>query len=403
MAYLVQQLRGNSKTDGVFNLLRKGVKLTDTLWEDLQYASFKFGVPLSSEELQAIESIYSLIPEAGFHVLNPQRVKTMILNRVKSSKIAKNLPRLFKLLEANWFLRFHHPAFGIEQVVFHFQLQRSSTLEEIIEFDNPRNTTLTTSNVYQVNKNQQKSFIGILRVPKPEVENLRAYLLKKERQGKLILNGFTLVNDTRISYSLAHYQAGMGWRAPTPTSLRRLALPLKTAHPRKRRVKLPPYFLSPYLNQQWNYLQESDPTKVIKSIQIYSKFSAFYEDLYLNLSKHDLAQLKELHEKKLWSISFYSNRLFLEFSPNCYWIKMPLMPLDQLSRLLITLPYTLLFFTKTQTNIWTSLPPELAQWMTKEFETWSVIPILEKYYPFVFDSNWFDSESLEWKIPLVLS
>ncbi len=399
-AYLVQQLRGNSKQEGVFNLLRKGVKLTDTLWEDLQYTSFKLGIPLSSEELQAIESIYSYIPEAGLHVLNPQRVKMMILNRVKSLKIAKNLPNIFTLLDMVWFLRFHHPAFGIEQVVFHFQLNESSPLEEIIEFDNFRNTTLCTSNVYQV-IGFQRTFIGILRVPKPEVENLRNFLLKKERQGQLILHVFALVNDTRISCSLAHYQARMGWRTPTPTSLRRLALPLKTAHPRKRRMKLPPYFLSPSLNQHWNYLQESDPSHVV---ELYSKFSGFYSfyDLYSNLSKPDLAHLKELHKNYLFHISFYSNRLLLEFSPNFYLIKMPPMPLDQLSRLLISLPYALLFFTKNNTYVWTCLTNGWKKWMEKEFKTWVVIPIIEKYYPMVFDSKWFDSESLLWKLPLVL-
>ncbi len=405
--YLVRHLRGGNNTRGAFELISKGTPLSNIAWERLQYACTKLSVPLMSEELHVLETVHDLCRESGINALNPSYIKTSIVNRIKSSKIPRKLNQLFTRLDAVWYSRFYPPSIGLEFLFFHFQLSESSTLREIIDFHNGDNTTLCSSYIYRI-RGFHNMFYGFFVIPTYLLEALRTYLEKCEHQGLLILHELSKVNTTRVSFSLALYRPNKGWCNPTITERGRLAQLLKTKHPRRKRVKLQ-LFLSPPFNEYWNYKQYSKPSQIIALYcKFYRRYS--YEMLHFiskinktfnRFSKPELDILEELFLNRVTHVFFIPNRLFSEFSIDFYWIKIPRMPFEQLSRFLAWLPHGLLLFTSKNINLEAYLTPELAQWIRDELE-WTIMPIERIMLPKQPTFDWYSSNNNQWKPPLIL-
>ncbi|MFW9903165.1 MAG: hypothetical protein ACFFFH_02450 [Candidatus Thorarchaeota archaeon] len=404
--YLVKQLRGYSDTEGVFQLLRRSTPLTDLKWEELQYACNKLSVPLRSEELHALETIHTMSLETGLSALDQKQIKINIFNWVKSPPLYKKLENLFLRLDSRWFLRFYNPAFGLELLFFQFQLNESTSLQDVIDFHNSTNSTLCNSSVYWV-RGFQNMYCGILVVPINSVNSLQNYLQKCHSQAKLVLHELTQIKTSHISVSLLLYQATKGWRTPTPTDWRRLVPMLKTKNPRKMRTKLTSYYLTHSFNEQYtDHLDRSSLIHLFCKIPREFSFKELPLDqnndqTHVKLSKAELKLLEEMYERKIVQIGFLSNRLIYEFSLDIYWIKTPKVLLNQLSRLLAWIPYSRLYFTEKNIFIWAYLTSEFAHWLSTDLE-WTVIPIIENHNPHRIKVDWYISEEQQWKTPHIL-
>ncbi|MFX0124556.1 MAG: hypothetical protein ACFFAE_13070 [Candidatus Hodarchaeota archaeon] len=402
--YLVRQLRGDSTTKGVFQLIRESTPLADLKWEELQYACNRLSVPLTSEEVQALETIHTLSMETGIIALDQRNIKTNVFNRIKSPSLSKKFENLLLRLDSRWLLRFNTSAFDLELLFFHFQLDESTSLRDIIDFHDPSNTTLCNSSVYWV-RGFHDMYCGILVVPAKFVERLQRYLQKCHSRAQLVLHELTKINTSQLSVSFHLYQVSKGWRTPTSTDWSRLVPMLKTKYPRKKRLKLTSYYLTPPFGE-YKY----DQDKLSNLIPIFCKaprdFS--FKELpidsnknQIQLSKTEIKILNELYLQKTLQVSFFSLGLIYEFSLDNYWIKLPKIPLNQLSRLLAWIPFSRLYFAEKDIYIWTYLTPELAQWMSTDLE-WSIMQIIEDHNPRSFVTDWYAHETHQWKTPDVL-
>lgn len=405
-SYLVKYLRGTTDMEGAFQLIRKGTPLTDFKWEQLQYACIRIINPLTRDELQAIHTIYSLISEAHLKVFDIQRIKAAIKTSVNSPEISRNFNRFFTLIDARGGHWFYPPAFDLKQLYFYFQLSELTSLSEIIDFQDPANTTLCASRVYQV-KDFPNVFTGYIVIPTQLLGRLKNYLKRCEQQGKLILNYLNEITDIRISASLALYRAEKGWKELSPTLKKQLTMQLKTSNPRKQRKKSPIFFLTRAFNQNWNFRIHPTPSQVI---DLYCKF---FHEISLNeqlssvqhsshrYSKSGLSLLKDLNDINVCQLTFYPNRLLFEFSLDQYWINLPLIPFNQLSRLLKWLPYTRLSFTETGIHIWSFLTSEITDFLNTKLD-WIVRPIIHYHDPMGLNFKWFNPKGLHWLLPKIL-
>ncbi len=404
--YLVVHLRNNPHVVGSFSLIREKTSLEDSQWEKLQY-SCNHIPPLKKNELQVLKTVLSLIKEKNFGGLNRNLINTTVANKL-STQFSKTLNAYFASMEALWFFYFYPSAFGIEPFIFYFQLSKSTSLPEIINFQDPTNSILCTSDVFRI-KDFPNTYIGILYVPTPLVHYLHTYLQNYKNQRHLIIHELSQIINIHISASLALYRAEKGWQDIT-TNLWRSLEPLKTKKPKKRRSKPPiTHHISPGFSPLWNYLKYPDPTQVIS---IFCKSRGFYSYKELpfgsttrrpsiQFSKKEFSIFKELDYFQVVNAGFFCQRLILNFSPDQYWIKLPLIPLDQLLRLLEWLPYTHIYFTKINIYIWAYLTPKFAEWMRNDLG-WEVMPIILNHSPLSLKISWFDEDSLQWKIPQIL-
>ncbi len=408
--YLVKHLRGTAFTSGVYQLLRKGASLSDLTWEDLQYESNKLLYPLSEDQLQILEIIFSFILETGVYTLDSRKLKAAILKQVKLPKKVKNsveLNRFLKLIDGRWFLHFYSPAFGLDLLYIQFQLQSSSSLEDIIDFQNKKNTVLTQSYIYRA-RNSSKTYIGKLLVPTLQVNHLKNYFHHYEKEGYLTLKEFSRIRTTRVSTSLTHYKVDFGWTEPSVTKIRQLTTLLKSKHPTNKQNEDSALSLTSSFNRNWVYNQHPLPAKII---ELYCKIpdEYSYSDLPLNtgnqhrtaLSRNEIGLLKQLSYNEVVAIGFVPWRLVYEYSLDLYWINLPTIPDFLLKRFLCLVPYSDIYYTENSISLLTRLTPKIVHWITTDLN-WRVIPVTLVHYPQNLDFNWFDVEKLKWKTPLLL-
>ncbi|MFX0181473.1 MAG: hypothetical protein ACFE95_00225 [Candidatus Hodarchaeota archaeon] len=406
--YLVQHLRGNSKTLGAFQLIRNITPLSDLAWEKLQYEAFKLRAPLTREQLIILETIYSFNMEEGIQALNPNRLRAMISKRIRLKKQSKYLLNFFTIIEAQWAFRFFPQAIGLKQLYFHIQLDESTKLKEIIDFNDPNNGILATSQVYMT-KGFHNTYTGIITVPDQVMEKIKTYLQDWERKGRVIIHELTEIIGSRISCSITRYFPEEGWRALSQSDLNDLLQKLQTKHPRKSSVSPDLYFMTNSFNPNWNYLFHTTPSEIIK---LYCKFFPrfFYKTPFLSankrqesqyLSKAELKLLKLLFKRGVLNLAFSPNRLINEFSLDFYWIKIPPISSEQLTRLLPFLPYAHIIFTQSNNFMWAYLTARLAKWFNEKLD-WMTIPIQLGHIRLNPEISWYDSNKNQWKPPLIL-
>jgi len=68
--YVVKHLRGSHQTKGVFKLIQTRIGLSSLKWEELQYECNKLITPLTNDQLQILDIVYSCIKELGVQSLD---------------------------------------------------------------------------------------------------------------------------------------------------------------------------------------------------------------------------------------------------------------------------------------------------------------------------------------------
>jgi hypothetical protein len=401
--YLAKQLRS------FFQLVQKGTSLSnEDIWERLQYECSNIRVPLSAEELQILKSVYSFILENEFHALNPSRIKASIIKNISIPNLSRRLANFFKLFETKWYLLFHPPAFGLERLYFHFQLSEKTSLAEIINFQNPQNTVLCSSDVYII-KGFSNSYIGTLSVPTRYFNPLENYLQQCVIEGKIILQELKRIKMLRRSASLALYRENHGWRSLSSTKWRYLTEKLKSTRSRRPRASLESFYVTPPFNLTWLYQHHSHPSQIIKLYcEVPEEFSfdelpnqPTKEQRHNTLTKTDIDLLKDLIRKRVVYIGFRSDQLWYEWALDAYWVKIPQITENQLNHLLQWLPFSELYYTHQEIQMRVRIPNDWVQ-RIKEDLNWVIMPIIRPHYPMNLRYNYYDDNTLQWLIPSVL-
>jgi hypothetical protein len=404
--YLVKHLRGSSKVPGVFDLIRKNVPLTNFAWEQLQYESHKLLVPLTDDQLQVLKNVYSVVMEGGVDTLDSRKLKAQIVNDLsfpKKIKSNEELRRFFQLLEGQWLYHLLVPAFGLDWVIIHIQLQESTSLEEIIDFQDPRNAIISVSYVY-LNRNLPNTYIGILRVPSQDFGRLKSYLQKCERQGRLILKSLDKVTTWRFSGSLTYYRAKTGWIEPSPIRMRRLTRLLLAQNPREPTGELLFLYTSHQSNFDWHYKDHPLTVEIVKLRCKISHHTYSYQNLPLSkqelshLTHTDIGLLRQLHYNRVLQIRFVPMRLVNEFSLDMYCVILPKISDYQFRYFLNLIPSSDILLTEELIYLWVQLPPKLVQWIENELH-WTVIPLIQQFGISNFEFSFYDPLKLQWRTP----
>ncbi len=417
--YLIRHLRGDSKTQGVFGLVRDTTPLNNLKWEILQYSCNKFTVPLTRDQLLILETVFSLIPKAGLKNLTQQRLKSAVANRRKKEqkdrrkkqRKSQEVRKLVTLLNAKWKIRLYPSAFGLDRLYFHFQLNETAKISEILGFKDPANTTLNSSVIYR--ELDFNNYLGILFLPTKMLKPMEIYLNQCEDQRRIKLVDVTKVLDIQISKSLSLYKAGKGWRDINSKERRKLTQNLKN----KKKINQnshKPFIVSPRFYSLWNYRQDEEHGTPNRFIELYCNSMPLFtfDDLQsrdpvrrnnFRVSEDDLELLSYLHkEQSVVQIDFDPIRLMRDYSLNEFWLGPIDIQEDWLMNLISYLPDSYIISTETKTFIWTRSTPEIIQWLKNDLK-WPVNPISEQYGGELTQYSWFDPEVQEWIPPKLLS
>lgn len=408
--YLAKHLRGSSTTPGVYKLVREKIPLSDLTWEQLQYESNKLLIPLTENQLQILNSIYSSIAEIGVYSLDSRELRSEIVKQTrfpKNSKPSTELNRFFTRMDARWFLHFFSPAFGLEHMFIQLQLHESTSLENIIDFNDAANTVLTFSDVYRA-RNLFNTFIMYLLVPTHEINQLEKLFLYYKDEKLITIEELTYLTNTSISSSLNQYRTNSGWFELSASKMSKLTTFLKAKQPRTRQMENS-VFMTPTFNCGWTFRQHPLPTEIIK---LYCKIP--HEFVYPNLplragnedtvslSRAEIGLLKQLYYNEAVRIGFVPWRLVYALSLDLYCIILPKIPSFQLQRFLDLIPYSEIYFSENSTYIRARLTPKLVNWIKNDLK-WKVISLIREHDRDDLNFDQFNSKELQWKTPKVLS
>ncbi len=406
--YIAKQLRGKGEILGVFQLVRKNTPLSDFAWEKLQYESNKLLYPLSNQQFQILRVIYSLINDRGIDVLDPRKLRTAIVNQVKFSPSVKpinELSRFFRIVEGRWFLRFHSPAFGLDRLFFHLELNEGISLEEIIDFHSPESTVLGLSAVYYI-RDHPNTYIGTLVFPTNSIELLKTSLQHHEEEGDINLLDLSEISTIHRNISLNNYKEDSGWFDLSQTKMDQIAKEIQAKHLRKKPQMSSFSYTTPAFNLEWNFKKHPLPYQIIClycKLPVEFSFSSLpiqpaslQEGLALSRSETGL--FKQLLYNQIVHVGFVPYRLVYEYSLDSYWITLPRIPLFQLKGFLNIIPYSECYTTKSSIHIWTRMSSKLIKWVKDDLK-WKIYPILDTHAPYGPKLEWFDENLLTWIQP----
>ncbi|MFX1505511.1 MAG: hypothetical protein ACFFDC_05280 [Promethearchaeota archaeon] len=401
--YLVRHLRGSNNVPGAFELIRNQVPLTNLAWEKLQYESHKLIIPLTNDQLDILTYVNSAVLEEGIRALDSRKLKMFIFNQKNfPKKVNSNeeLTRFFNLIDGEWAYRFFSPGFGLDWVFIQFQVEESTFLEDIIDFQQSQNTVISASDLY-IARDLPNTYLGTLIIPSQELDRLINYFQRCERQGSLILNNLEKITTRSFSNSLTHYRANVGWYEQSPTRMRRLTQVLQAENPKKILKEDSLLFTPPQFNLDWHYHQHPLPTELIKLFCKISSQTYSYENLPFNqeispLTRTDVGLLKQLFYNQVLQFRFVPWRLIREFSLDVYCIILPKIPNFQLKHFLNLIPVSDIFFAEESIYIWTRLTPKLSQWITNDLN-WTIISVTRKFVPSKLEFDYFDPLELQWR------
>jgi hypothetical protein len=236
---------------------------------------------------------------------------------------------------------------------------------------------------------------------------MKQYLQNCEQQEKLVLNELTDILEIRRSTSLSRYHAREGWATLSSKERQNLNEKMRIKHPRKKRKKIPAFFVDEPFNQIWNYNQNSDPKELISFFSNFSKRITYAtlpihsENPQIVFSKSDTDMLKKLIQEQICQPFFTLDRIIFEYSIDHYSVEIPKMPLKQLEYVQSALPHTQLNMTEKKYFLWTHLSPDDFNWITDDLG-WKTKNILQSKYHDPLNYKWFNKKTLQWNIPSVL-
>ena len=409
--YLIKHLRGSDQVQGVYRLIRRKVPLSDLAWEKLQYESTKLLIPITKTQFQILDSLYTFIEKSGVQSLDPQKLKTYFVSQVNfptNIKPSSEIKRLFSLINGRWVLRFSSAAFGLSRLLIQFQLLNSTSIEEIVNFQDPLNTVLCNSDIYKV-RDSSETYIGNILIPLEAKKPLEKHFKELEEQKLLKLNKIKPITTVRTSISLTQYKKDFGWVTLGSTKLRKLASLLKSKQPKNRQIESSLFHFSRLLSNQLYYNKHPFPEKIV---QLYCSTPSEYSYPYLplkpkiqedtTLSRTEIGLLKQLYYNKVVNVGFIPLHLVYDFSLDLYCITVPKLPNDKLKHFLALLPYSEIHYTENEINILARITPKLVEWIINDLN-WPVQSILQTHYPLKLEFTWFNPKTLQWKIPIVLN
>ncbi len=391
-----------------FKLIRAGTSFYSEAFETLQYECNRLQVPLTYEELQVLQTIFSNLKDMGYFALKPQRVKAVVKRQVGTLDFPKDFASFLRLLDCKFFLLFNHRTFDLEYLYVRFQLGENVRLEEVIDFLNPANTVLCSSDVFNIRENPN-NYLGLLVSPVQYTNQLETYFYKCQHQKKLILHDLARITKRQRTASLALYIAAKGWSNLSLTQWKQLVQQLKTKKPRKSRIKSYPFFTTPQFKPIWHYQVHPHPSKIIKFYcRVPREFS--FDELPLNpnnqnnsfkFSKEDIKIFKILFRNQICFIGFRSDRLWYEWALDDYWIDVTLLHRKQLGKLLQWLPVCEIWYGEQKLFLATRLPRKWVDLMQNDLN-WTIYPKTRTHYPMQLKYEWFNPETLQWVFPAVL-
>ena len=399
--YLLPILRGKAGEDnGVFQLIRKKIPLSDLKWEELQYRSAKLHVPLKAYELNIIKTVYSQLRTKPLHILKSRRVRSKILNQYEIPKLSSQLPKLFAILNSRWTVWPNYPAFGIQSYFFQFHIRQGKTLAEIIDFQTKKSGILSTSSVYS-KREAKNEYLGIMHLPDGSEQQISEYLEKKKLGGEIVEFLLVPVTENRWTYSLAQYQTESGWQELNRSSWMRKVRLMKLKSLPRRRKKIELEYMTPVKDREWNYRNLEHP---LDAINLICKKNIFdYSDLLSDVYTADeLNLLKVLIRNHSIFIDFFPYRLGAEYSLDFYLIETPNLDFYQLKRLLELLPTARIASTSNKYYIFAYLSAKMAKQIRKDLD-WPLYALLPTHTAAKRTLEMFDKELLKWHSPKILA
>jgi len=400
----------------VFRLVNSSQPLSSMLWEELQYDANKLLGNLTKRDIETIMVEFRLLKEKGVIALSLRQQKEYIADYIEFSKKEKpfvELNRLFTILNGKWFLRFHSPAFDLSRVFFEFKTLGSTSLNDVIDFTNHENTTLTTSDIYHTREDPNR-FLGFLIIPNGHISELQTHLMECQNNGNIILEKYSPVTDIRKSTSLRLYQPEKGWLNTNSSFLSRLRRCILSngseVLEQSTSSNLNDIYIPDPLNNKWSYRNHPLPHRII---ELYCKISNEYSfrNLPINFDKikkpsdltiDELGLLKQLYYNKVVYPGFVPWQIVYEFSLNNFCVYLPKIPFSNLKELIKILPFSEVYFTEDIICLFSRLTVQIANWIQSKlgWET-SMITIVQK--PIELNLEWFNKELLNWEVPEVLS
>ena len=399
--YVLPVLKGTAgEDDGFFQLIRKGISLEDLKWENLQYLCSKLRVPLSSNQLQLLTNIYDSIDNKPWNLIRPRRLRSMLLEQDNTSKLPRELPKLFSMLNASWTVWPYFPAFNLQTYFFQCELALNVRLVDIIDFQDEDNQILQTSMMSSV-RNNPNEYIGVIILPDKLQEVLREYLQQKVADNLIKSFKLEIILENKWSYSLTQYQTELGWQELPKSQWDQNVHIIKLKNLPRRRKTINLNYLTPKVVSNWNYLQLSDPYAAIELIckNNYFDFNDLLTETY---PSSDFSLLRKLFEKEILFLDFNPTRLRDEYSLDVYWIKAPKITVYQLKRFLELVPDARTVFTKNECYIRTHLSNYMVQRITRDLH-WTIYPILPAHNVIQRNIRMFDKKSVSWRIPKIIS
>ncbi|WP_455464112.1 hypothetical protein [Candidatus Hodarchaeum mangrovi] len=399
--YLVSSLRSKGNEKGGFDLLRQITPLTDGSWEELQRKSIKIIIPLDSDQLAVLKAGYNGCKYLGINLLYQNRLGKLIASQIKGYSRRTDQRRFFKPLTSLWLLQYHLPAFGLERINFQMKLENGVSLNQIINFKDPKSTLLQMSRIYRSRTNS-KDYFGTLITMKEEVNELKDFLLDKYN---LNLIEFNPIKQVFWSASLSEYEINKGWKTLTENKEILIMKRLSTSKPRKRRKQS-----TAFLSTIFNINAQLDHLKTFTDyVKVFCTYFGPYEydtlPLESSIHKEELEILKTLYDEKILSIWFMVNRLRIDYSPDEFILILPLMSTQQLTWLLDLLPYAQIGRTDQSCIITTVLNPQmkaLVEQLIQDYRVkWEIFSVLPEHSPVPPQFDWFNPTGRKWKPPLL--
>ncbi len=402
---LLQQLRP------LFQLIRRIEPLISLKYEETLQATRSLYSPLSSDEYRLLQYTYSLLKSEGLTSLNSNYIKTEFGKKEDIPRRLKKeieISRFYTLIEGRWWIHFHFPAFGLSQVVFHFELIDNTSLIDLIDLNNPNNTVLTYSNVFQV-LNSNSEYIGIFTIPNNDI-NLLKDLFQRYEQSRLVKRKeLTVISHRLRSTSFDYYKEEKGWRNLSANKKQSIKQVLSSTDPEVYNLEQSSFNIPNFNNSNWSFSEHQSPEKIIKFFcTTPSEFA--YTGLPLNipssdypnsLNRDDIELIHYFYSQKVLSIGFIPWRLIDDYSLNIYVVKVPAVPLAKLEHFLSVIPYAEIYFAPDSYYLWTVLPPTIISWIKNTLK-WSIIPVQRIHVRQELTSEWFDTKSLLWTRPEIL-
>ncbi len=405
--YLVRVLRGDTDTQGFFQLLQNKTSLKDLKWEALQYYCNEIHDPLTEVQIDILRVIYAMVNSDPLRAMDQHYITREIANNVQVPKQFRGLHHLFSRLDSRWGVWMFPEAFGISILLFRLTLAKTRELESLIDFLAPENVVLAMSNVY-CNPDKPKSFFGFIYTPSETVTQLTAYF--EQMLGNDDLSDFLIepIISTQAGSSLALYSSGNGWEdVYLPQQFKNAIESRRSINPKDVSLKMG--CITPQLSNRLNYkLLESPQQAISVYIKAYKAFSfgnlpiKLGEDYHNSVfSQADLALLAKFFSKKIAGPTFTVRNILNEFSLDMFWVEIPPKWKCTAPRFLHWLPWASILSTADKTILIAPLTSNLLNWIENQL-SWHIEQIHTVFRPKGLKEAWYDYQKVSWKIPRIL-